>query len=65
MNSSSFEAFERQVSADGFEQWFTVFRQAAIDTLPEEHAKQAIGRTEHMSESFRAGLFHLKPIRRV
>ena len=48
-----------------FEQWLTVLRQAAFETLPEEYAKQAIARAEHMAESFRAGLFPLDPVRRV
>jgi len=40
-----------------FEQWLTLFRQAASETLPADAAVQAVARAEHMSQSFRAGLF--------
>jgi hemoglobin len=52
------------IEREHFDHWLTVFRQAAFETLPEDSARNAIARAEHMSESFRAGLFPLDPIRR-
>ncbi len=40
-----------------FDDWLALFREAARETLPEEAASKAIERAEHMSKSFRAGLF--------
>lgn len=51
------------IQREHFDQWLTLFRSAAFETLPEEFARLAIARAEHMSESFRAGLFPLDPIR--
>jgi hemoglobin len=53
------------IQRDHFDQWLALFRQAALETLPEEAATRAIARAEHMAESFRAGLFPLDPIRRA
>lgn len=53
------------IEREHFEQCLGVFRGAALDTLPEESAPNAIARADHMSESLRAGLFPLDPIRRV
>ena len=40
-----------------FDQWLDLFRPSARETLPAEAARRAIARAEHMTESFRAGLF--------
>ena len=37
--------------------WLDLFRQTALETLPPEAAATAIGRAEHMTKSFKAGLF--------
>jgi hemoglobin len=51
------------IKREHFDQWLTLFLSAAIEILPEEFARQAMARAEHMSESFRAGLFPFDPIR--
>jgi hemoglobin len=43
-------------------QWLSLFRPAALDTLPPEAAAKAIARAELIAESFRVGLFPLNPI---
>jgi len=52
------------IAREHFEQWLSVFRQAALDTTPEDSARNAIARAEHMSESFRSGLFLLDSLQR-
>jgi hemoglobin len=42
-----------------FDRWLALFREAARETLPLAAAEQAIGRAEHMAESFKAGMFTL------
>ena len=45
------------VEAGHFDQWLTVFRQAAAETLPPALAQQAMARAAHMTESIKVGLF--------
>ena len=52
------------IRREHFEQWLALFRPAARETLPPEAAERAIARAEHMTESFRAGLFPLDPLRK-
>lgn len=40
-----------------FEHWLRLFRETALETLPDAAAQQAIARVEHMAEAFKAGLF--------
>ncbi len=40
-----------------FEQWLTLFRQAASETLPADSTALALARAEHMTQSFKVGLF--------
>ena len=40
-----------------FDSWLRHFRQTATEVLPPEAAKSAIGRAEHMAESFKLGMF--------
>ncbi|MGD0960816.1 MAG: group III truncated hemoglobin [Methylomonas sp.] len=40
-----------------FEVWLTHFRQTANEVLPPAAAAIAIGRAEHMAESFKIGMF--------
>lgn len=40
-----------------FEQWLALFRETALETLPEAAAQKAIDRAEHMAKSFKAGVF--------
>lgn len=40
-----------------FERWLRAFRAAAEETLPPRTAPLAIARAEHMSQSFKVGLF--------
>ena len=42
-----------------FDRWLGLFRESARETLPPAAAEQAIGRAEHMAESFKAGIFTL------
>jgi len=50
------------IRREHFGQWLEVFRVAAQQTLPDEAAKRAIARAEHMTESFKAGLFPFDPV---
>ncbi|MEJ1960068.1 MAG: group III truncated hemoglobin [Gammaproteobacteria bacterium] len=52
------------IRLEHFDQWLELFREAARETLPEEAAVRAIARAEHMTESFRRGLFPFEPIRK-
>jgi hemoglobin len=46
-----------------FDRWLELFRQTAWEVLPEEAARRAVGRAEHMAESFKVGLFTFdKPV---
>lgn len=49
------------IRREHFGLWLELFRGAALDTLPAEAADAAIASAEHMSESFRAGLFPFDP----
>jgi len=40
-----------------FDQWLSLFRETAAETLPPEAATHALARAEHMAKSFKAGLF--------
>lgn len=40
-----------------FDRWLELFRQAAAEVLPATDAARAVGRAEHMAESFKAGMF--------
>jgi hemoglobin len=40
-----------------FDSWLKHFRQTAREVLPSEAAERAIGRAEHMAESFKVGMF--------
>jgi hemoglobin len=51
------------IRREHFDQWLELFRPAAHETLPEEAAVRAIARAELITESFRAGLFPIGPIR--
>lgn len=41
-----------------FDRWLALFRETALEVLPAAAADKAIARTEHMAESFKAGMFH-------
>ena len=51
------------IRREHFDQWLELFRQSALETLPEKGARRAIARAELMTESFRAGLFPFDPVR--
>lgn len=51
------------IKREHFEQWLSLFRPAANETLPEEAAIRAIAKAEHIAESFRRGLFPFDPIK--
>jgi hemoglobin len=40
-----------------FDRWLGLFRETAREVLPAAAAESAIGRAEHMAESFKAGMF--------
>jgi hemoglobin len=40
-----------------FEHWLSLFKATALATLPADAAGLAIGKAEHMAQSFKAGLF--------
>lgn len=42
-----------------FDRWLALFRETAREVLPDAAAERAIGRAEHMAESFQAGMFTL------
>jgi hemoglobin len=45
------------IELDHFDRWLTLFRQTAVEVLPPEAAALAVSRAEHMTKSFRMGLF--------
>lgn len=51
------------IEREHFGQWLALFRETAMETLPPEAARHAIGRAEFMAESFRAGLYPFDPVR--
>lgn len=51
------------IRREHFDLWLELFRPAAHETLPEEAALRAIARAELITESFRAGLFPVEPVR--
>ncbi|MDD5034166.1 MAG: group III truncated hemoglobin [Methylococcaceae bacterium] len=46
------------IRPEHFDRWLALFREAALEVLPATAAERAIARTEHMAESFKAGMFH-------
>ncbi|MDD2767990.1 MAG: group III truncated hemoglobin [Methylococcus sp.] len=40
-----------------FDTWLELFRETAREVLPADAAERAVGRAEHMAESFKAGMF--------
>ncbi len=50
------------IKREHFGQWLDLFRPAAMEMLPEEDAKRAIAKAEHIAESFRRGLFPFDPL---
>lgn len=45
------------IELDHFDRWLALFGQTAREVLPKEAAETAIARAEHMTKSFRMGLF--------
>lgn len=45
------------IRIEHFDTWLMFFRQTAKEVLPPEAAERAIGRAEHMAESFKVGMF--------
>ncbi|HVI51470.1 MAG TPA: group III truncated hemoglobin [Candidatus Sulfotelmatobacter sp.] len=45
------------IELEHFDRWLGLFRQTAVEVLPPDAAKLAIARAEHMTKSFRMGLF--------
>ena len=45
------------IELDHFDRWLALFRQAAAEVLSPETAALAVSRAEHMTKSFRMGLF--------
>jgi hemoglobin len=45
------------IDFEHFEQWLSLFAEAARETLPAEYAEKAVAKAEHMTKSFKAGLF--------
>ncbi|WP_028312713.1 group III truncated hemoglobin [Derxia gummosa] len=50
------------IKIEHFARWLELFRAAAAETLPPDAAKMAISRAEHMSKSFKVGLFPLETL---
>jgi hemoglobin len=45
------------IELDHFDRWLALFRQTAAEVLPADAASMAVSRAEHMTKSFRMGLF--------
>jgi hemoglobin len=45
------------IELDHFDRWLDLFRRSAEEALPPAAARKVIARAEHMTESFRVGLF--------
>jgi hemoglobin len=45
------------IRPEHFDRWLALFRETALEVLPPVAARRAVLRTEHMAESFKAGMF--------
>jgi hemoglobin len=45
------------VGPEHFARWLELFKEAAVENLPQTQAEQAVAKATHMAECFQAGLF--------
>jgi hemoglobin len=48
------------VEPEHFARWLELFKQAAVENLPETQAEQALAKAAHMAQCFQAGMFPFK-----